>query len=99
LIDVIFAKEEWAKLRRAGALDFAKRRLAGLSNSLGNKAYLDGDIFTIGDLIMATVLRIPGYTDIVTSNARLGSYLERCTNRPACKRALDAQLGDFSKAA
>ena len=99
LIDVIFAKEEWAKLRRPGALEFAKRRLTGLSNSLGDKPYLDGDRFTVGDLMMATVLRIPAYTDIVTSDARLGAYLERCTSRPAFKRALDAQMGDFRAAA
>ncbi|HUR42940.1 MAG TPA: glutathione S-transferase family protein [Aestuariivirga sp.] len=99
LIDVIFVKEEWAKLRRPGALEFAKRRLTGLSNSLGNKPYLDGDRFTVGDLMMATVLRIPAYTDIVTSDARLGAYLTRCTGRPAFKRALDAQLGDFKDAA
>jgi glutathione S-transferase len=99
LIDVVFAKEEWAKLRRPGALEFAKRRLTGLSNSLGDKPYLDGDRFTVGDLMMATVLRIPAYTNIVTSDARLGAYLERCTNRPAFKRALDAQMGDFKAAA
>jgi len=99
LIDVIFAKEEWAKLRRPGAFEFAKRRLTGLSNALGDKPYLDGDRFTVGDLMMATVLRIPAYTDIVTSDARLGAYLDRCTSRPAFKRALDAQMGDFRAAA
>lgn len=99
LVEVIFAKEEWAKLRRPAALEFAKKRLAGLSNALGDKPYLDGDRFTVGDLMMATVLRIPGYTDIVTSDRRLGAYLERCTSRPAFKRALDAQMGDFKAAA
>jgi glutathione S-transferase len=29
-----------------------------LSDALGGKAYLDGDRFTAGDLMMATVLRI-----------------------------------------
>lgn len=58
-----------------------------------------GDRFTVGDLMMATVLRISAYTDIVTSDARLGAHLDRCTNRPAFKRALAAQLGDFKKAA
>ena len=100
LTDVVFVNEEWAKLRRAGALDFAKRRLAGLSNALGDRPYLDGDRFTVGDLMMATVLRIPGKdSDIVTSDKRLGPYLERCTNRPAFRRALDAQMGDFRAAA
>ena len=99
LIDVIFAKEEWAKLRRPGAFEFAKRRLTGLSNSLGDKPFLDGDRFTVGDLMMATVLRITAYTDIAISDARLGAYLDRCTGRPAFKRALDAQMGDFRAAA
>ena len=99
LVDVIFAKEEWAKLRRPAALEFAKKRLAGLSSALGDKHYLDGDCFSVGDLMMATVLRIPAYTDIVTSDARLGAYLARCTSRPAFKRALDAQMGDFKAAA
>jgi glutathione S-transferase len=95
LADVVFAKEEWAKLRHAGAREFAKRRLKGLSDSLGDKAYLDGDRFTVGDLMMASVVRIPAHTDLVSSDPRLGPYLQRCTNRPAFKRALDAQLNDF----
>jgi glutathione S-transferase len=99
LVDIGFAKEDWAKLRRQGAFDFAKRRLVGLSNALGDKAYLDGDRFTVGDLMMATVLRIPSHTDLVTGDARLGAYLDRCTSRPAFKRALDAQMDDFKLAA
>jgi glutathione S-transferase len=99
LVDVIFANEEWAKLRHAGALEFAKRRLKGLSQALGDKPYLDGDRFTIGDLMMASVLRIAARTDLVTSDPRLGPYLQRCTNRPAFKRALDAQLSDFQSEA
>src|SRR5213595_113239 len=55
LIDLFYANEEWAKLRRPGAVDFAKRRLAGLSKSLGDKPYLDGDRFTAGDLMIGTI--------------------------------------------
>src|SRR5207253_448796 len=99
LIDLFYANEEWAKLRRPGAVDFAKRRLAGLSKSLGDKPYLDGDRFTAGDLMMTTVLRILKHTDIVTSDKRLAAYIDRCTARPAFNRALDAQVGDFREAA
>jgi glutathione S-transferase len=99
LIDVFYANEEWAKLRRPGALAFAQRRLDGLSAALGGKLYLDGDRFTAGDLMMATVLRILSHTDLVTSDARLGPYLARCTARPAFQRALAAQMGDFKAAA
>jgi glutathione S-transferase len=99
LIDFIYANEQWAKLRRPGAVEFVQRRLAALSNSLGDKPFLDGERFTAGDLVMATVLRILKNTDIVSRDARLAAYLERCTSRPAFKRALDAQLRDFEKAA
>jgi glutathione S-transferase len=98
-IDLFYANEEWAKLRRPGAVEFAQRRLSALSRTLADKPFLDGERFTAGDLMMATVLRILGYTDIVSSDRRLAAYLERCTARPAFKRALDAQMGDFRSAA
>ena len=99
LIDLFYVNEEWAKLRRPGAVAFAQRRLSALSKSLGERPYLDGDRFTAGDLMMTTVLRILNHTDIVTSDKRLASYVERCTARPAFKRAFDAQIGDFRLAA
>jgi len=99
VIDLFYADQEWAKLRRPGAVEFLRKRLAGLSNALGDKAYLDGDRFTAGDLMMSTVLRILRHTDIVTSDQRLAAYIERCTARPAFQRALDSQLGDFLEAA
>ena len=58
VIDLFYANEDWAKLRRPGAVDFVQRRLSALSKSLGDKPYLDGDRFTAGDLMMTTVLRI-----------------------------------------
>jgi glutathione S-transferase len=99
LIDLFYADQEWAKLRRPGAVQFVQRRLAALSKSLGEKPYLDGDRFTAGDLMMTTVLRILRHTDIVSSDERLAAYILRCTARPAYQRALDAQLGDFREAA
>jgi glutathione S-transferase len=99
LIDLMYANEAWAKLRRPGAVEFAKKRLSALSSSLGDKPYLDGERFTAGDLMMTTVLRILEHTDIVTSDPRLAAYVERCTARPAYSRAFDAQIRDFEGAA
>ena len=99
VIDLFYANEEWAKLRRPGAVEFVQRRLSALSNSLGDKPYLDGGRFTAGDLMMTTVLRILKNTDIVTSDVRLSAYIDRCAARPAFKRAFDAQVGDFQAAA
>ncbi len=98
-IDLFYANETWAKLRRPSAVEFAQKRLSALSKALGDKPYLDGDRFTAGDLMMTTVLRILKHTDIVTGDKRLAAYIQRCTARPAFKRALDGQLGDFRLAA
>jgi glutathione S-transferase len=97
IIDLFYADQEWAKLRRPSAVEFASRRLSSLSKALGEKPYLDGEQFTAGDLMMAAVLRIR--QDLVRNDKRLAAYVERCTARPAFKRALDAQLGDFRDAA
>jgi glutathione S-transferase len=94
-IDLFHADEPWAKLSRPGAVEFLHKRLGALSASLGDKPHLDGERFTAGDLMMATVLRILHYTDLVTSDRRLAAYLERCCARPAFQRALAAQLADF----
>ena len=98
-IDVFHAGEEWAKLRRPGAVAFVERRLAALTRSLGEKPFLDGERFTAGDLMMTTVLRILSHTDMVSREPRLAAYLDRCTARAAFKRALEAQLQDFKRAA
>jgi len=97
LIDLFYKDEEWAKLRRPGAVEFAQKRLKGLSNALGDKPYLDGDRFTVGDLMMSSVLRI--LPDMTNAHANLRAYVERCTTRPAFQRALAAQIGDFKEAA
>ena len=92
LIAYFYADQEWAKLRKPEAMAFAKRRLDALATALGDKPYLDGDAFTAGDLMMATVLRI--LPEVVT-DPRLTTYLERCIGRPAFQRALRAHLADF----
>src|SRR5262245_49077059 len=51
-IDLFHADQEWARLRRPGAVEFVQRRLAALSGSLADKPYLDGERFTAGDLMM-----------------------------------------------
>jgi glutathione S-transferase len=99
VLDLFYADQEWAKLRRPSAEAFLRHRLGSLSKALGDKAFLDGDRFTAGDLMMTTVLRILKNTDFVSGDPRLSAYVARCAARPAFQRALDAQLGDFREAA
>ncbi len=97
LIDLFYADEEWAKLRRPGAVEFMNKRVNAVSKALGDKPFLDGDNFTAGDLMMSTVLR--GFPADEKLDPSLKAYINRCTSRPAFKRALDAQLCDFRDAA
>jgi glutathione S-transferase len=91
-----YADEEWAKLRRQGALDLLERRLNALETRLGQRHYLDSDRFTAGDLIMTTVLRILRNTDLVEKRPGLHAYQQRCEGRPAFRKALADQLAPFA---
>jgi glutathione S-transferase len=96
LIDVFFQGEEWAKLRRPGAADFVKLKLKRLSEWLGEKQWLEGDRFTIGDLLMITVLRFLRHTDLVAQFPNLEAYVKRGEARPAFQRALTDQLAVYA---
>jgi glutathione S-transferase len=95
LIDVFYADQEWAKLRRQGAVEFAQLKLKRVSDWLGDKEWLEGDRFTIGDLLMVTVLRFLRHTDLVAQIPNLAAYLKRGEARPAFQRALEDQLTTF----
>ena len=95
-IDLFFANEEWAKLRRPGAEKQVLERLEGLASSLAGRDYLEHD-FTGADLVMTTVLRILRGTDLVNDLPVLAAYQARCEARPAFQRALASQLAPFEK--
>jgi len=96
-IDLFNADEEWAKTRRPAELARVETRLAALSDWLGRREYLEDGRFTVADLLMTTVLRIPRHCDLVTRYQALDAYRLRCEARPAFKRALDAQMADFAE--
>ena len=95
LIDVFFKGEEWASLRRPGAEEFTKLKLKRVSDWLGDKQWLEGDSFTIGDLMMITTLRFLRHTDLVAQIPNLDAFLKRGEARPAFQRALADQLATF----
>jgi glutathione S-transferase len=94
-IDLFHADQDWAKTRRPAALQLAQSRLTSLSDWLDGREYLE-DRFTVADLLMTTVLRIPRHCDLVAQMPALEAYRLRCEARPAFKRALDAQMADFA---
>jgi len=94
-IDLFYAEEQWAKLRRPGAEEAVKARLADLAAALDGREYLEGR-FTAGDLLMTTVLRILRHTDLVARVPVLDAYRLRCEARPAFQKALTAQMAAFT---
>jgi glutathione S-transferase len=96
-IDLFCADQQWAKLRRPAALELVERRLDALAARLGDRPYLDSDVFTAGDLMMTTVLRILRHTDLVAARPALAAYRRRCESRPAFAKALADQLAPFAE--
>jgi glutathione S-transferase len=95
-VDFFYPEEQWAKLRRPGAVDFAKLKLKRVSDWLGDKEWLEGDRFTIGDLIMVTSLRFLRHTDIVAEFPNLAAFVKRGESRPAFQQALADQLAVYA---
>jgi glutathione S-transferase len=94
-IDLFHSDQEWARQRRPAALALAQTRLTALADWLDGRDYLE-DRFTVADLLMTTVLRIPRQTDLIAQNPTLEAYRLRCEARPAFKKALAAQMADFT---
>jgi glutathione S-transferase len=95
-VTLFHADQEWAKLRRPGAEDFARLKLKRVSDWLGEKQWLEGNRFTIGDLVMVTVLRFLRHIDLVAEFPNLAAYQKRGESRPAFQRALSDQLAVFA---
>ncbi len=92
-IDLTQSEAPWAAPRRAHMEALARRRLGELEQCL-SKPYLEG-VFTGGDLLMGSVLRIVRHTPLVQEWPRLAAYLDRCEARPAFRKALADQLATF----
>jgi glutathione S-transferase len=95
-LDLSFAKEEWAPLRRPSALAMAQARLNAVAAALADREYLERQ-FSGADVLMTTVLRLLRHTTVVSDIPVLAAYQARCEARPAFKRALTDQLATFER--
>jgi glutathione S-transferase len=95
-LDLFFAKEEWAPLRRPSALAMAQARLNAVAAALADREYLERQ-FSGADVLMTTVLRLLRHTTVVSDIPVLAAYQARCEARPAFKRALTDQLATFER--
>jgi glutathione S-transferase len=96
VLDLQHSEDQWAKLRRPGAIDAVKVRLGALSAWLDGRDYLV-DRFTAADVLMTTVLRLIRHTELVAEFPVVDAYVRRCEARPAFQKALRDQMADYAR--
>jgi glutathione S-transferase len=90
-----FSALEWADAAKPTFDHYARLRLAQLADRVGENEWLEGDRFTIGDLMMVTVIRIADRSGQLGDFPNLTAYVRRGEARPAFQQALDDQLTVF----
>lgn len=94
-ISKFFEKDEATAARQEKLL---RQRLAQLQAALDGRSWLVGERFTVADLLMAEILRIPAQSGLLDDLHGLSAYLERCVSRPAFTKALADQMAHWRKA-
>ncbi len=93
-----FMKDEDVKAKRRPDVEkMAKQRLGELSAALGDRDYLVGDQFTVGDMMVASVLKVVGHTDMLDEWPNLVAYRDRIFARPAYQKAVADQRADHAR--
>lgn len=93
--DIFEADREWSAARHAKVIDDLNGRLADLQAALGDNQWLDGDTFTLGDLMMVSVLGGLRGTGVLDGFPKLGAYVARGQGRPAYRKAMADHLATF----
>src|SRR5918993_84417 len=95
-IDIFSRDQDWTLERRPQVVEKIEARLQLLADALGDREWLE-DRFTIGDLMMVSVLRNLRHTDLVAGQPRLAALVARGEARPAFQRALADQVATFGE--
>lgn len=90
LASIVERDKSWYEERLPLLDDRVRRRLDELASRLGGNDWLDA-AFSAGDLLMVTVLRRLNPTGLLDEYPSLLAYVARGEDRPAFKRAFDAQ--------
>ncbi|WP_245772657.1 glutathione S-transferase family protein [Myxococcus fulvus] len=90
MIDLLGAADPTGAQRRPGVVQYSERVLGSVEAWLEGRPYLAGEAFTVADILMVTVLREVRNAGVLERFARVSAYRERCEQRPAWQRTLDA---------
>ena len=97
LATIVERDKPWYEARLPLLEDRVRDRLDQLSHRLGDADWLDG-AFSVGDLMMVTVLRRLGSSGLLEAYPNLVAYVARGEARPAYQRAFADQLAVFTNA-
>ena len=93
--DLFEADREWSKARHGKVVADLKSRLADLEAALGESVWLDGNEFTVGDLMMVSVLGPLRNNNELADFPVLAAYIARGESRPAHRKAMADHLATF----
>jgi len=96
--DIFHKDKPWAPDAREASLGLCQQKLKRVADALGGNDWLAGT-FSVADIAMVTVLNNLRHTELVAEYPSLAAYHKRGTERPAYKRALEAQFADFEEPA
>ena len=92
---VAFSMDQpWAEAQRPVLEEIALKRLGQVDDWLEGRDYLAGE-FSAADILMTTVVRLLDGMGYVERFARLAAWRDRCTARPAYRKALAAQVAQY----
>lgn len=95
--DVFEAERAWSAARHGTVVEDLVGRLGDLQAALGASEWLDGAAFTVGDLLMVSVLGGLRGTGVLDGFPGLAAYVARGENRPAHRRAMADHMATFDQ--
>ena len=93
--DIFEADREWSKARHVKVVADLKARLACLEAALGESVWLDGNEFTVRDLMIISVLVPLRGSSELAGFPVLTAYIARGESRPAHRKAMADHLATF----
>jgi glutathione S-transferase len=94
--DIFEADRDWSKARRAKIVNDLHGRLQDLEDALGDNEWIDGQPFTVGDLMLISVLGGLRGSAQLDRFPKLAAYVERGEARPAHRQAMADQLALYA---
>jgi glutathione S-transferase len=99
LNEIFEADRAWSAERRPLVSGYIETRLRDLQAHLGDRTWLEEDTFTVGDLMMVSVLGGLRGTGILERFPSLAAYVARGEARPAHRKAMADHLAVFEHTA